>query len=82
MVVLLLLLIFAVFAFALSLIYLFLGVLLSKFKRTNRLGIRLIAMSMLMPGKCIACRCCQDCESSKCRNWNCVDFYHCRQSKK
>lgn len=82
MVILWLLLIFAIFAFVLSIFYLIIGVLLSKFERTNRLGIRLIAMSMLMPGRCIACRCRQNCESAKCRNWNCENFYHCRQSKK
>lgn len=82
MIILWLLLIFAVLAFFVSLIYLILGLIFSKFKRTNRFGVHLIAMSMLVPGKCIACRCRQNCETAKCRNWNCENFYHCRQSKK
>lgn len=81
MVFLMLLLIFVVFVFSVSLIYLVLGLILSKFRRTNRLGVHLCAISMLMPGKCIACHCHQDCASTKCRNWNCENFYHCRQSK-
>ena len=82
MAILWLLLVFAVLAFCVSIIYLILGLIFSKFQRTNRFGVRLIAMSMLVPGRCIACRCRQDCESVNCRNWNCENFYHCQQSKK
>lgn len=81
MFILSLLLIIVILMFFLSVIYLILGTLLSKTKRLHRLGIWFIARSMLIPGKCIACKCHSDCKSTKCRNWNCANFYHCRDLK-
>ena len=62
-----------------SLVSLGLGILLSKTERFHMLGIRLIAMSMLVPGRFISSRCHQSCISSekKCGIWNCDMFSRC-----
>ena len=62
-----------------SLISLGLGLLLAKSIRFHRLGIRLIAMLVLVPGRFISIRCHQDCRSTKCGNWNCENYYHSRK---
>ena len=62
-----------------SLISLGLGVIFAKTIRLNRLGVKLIAMSVLVPGRFISSRCRQFCDGAKCGNWNCDHYSHCRK---
>ena len=62
-----------------SLISLGFGLILAKTIRFHRLGIRLIAMSVLVPGRFISIRCHQDCRFTKCGNWTCENYYHSRK---
>lgn len=62
-----------------SLISLGLGLLLAKTERFHRLGVRMISMSMLVPGHFISSRCRHSCiyADKKCGNWNCDMYFHC-----
>lgn len=61
-----------------SLVLLGIGILLSNTQRHHMLGIRLIAMSVLVPGSFISSRCRQrgKCSEIKCGNWNCNMYSH------
>lgn len=74
-------LVFVLFSILFSLLRLGVGILLYRTKRFHRLGIQLIAMSVLVSGKFISSRCHQDCRYAKCGNWNCDHYYICKQSK-
>ena len=59
-----------------NLVYLLLGLFLSGTVRFHRIGIRLLAMSMLVSGRFIASRCRQFCRFAHCGNWTCEGFHH------
>lgn len=62
-----------------SLISLGLGLLLAKTERFHRIGIRMISMSVLVPGCFISSRCRQKCICAdvNCGNWTCDMYSHC-----
>ena len=68
------LLCFIVSFFLPNVIYLLLGSALVKSLRFHKLGVRMLAMSMLITGRHIASSCHQDCENARCGNWTCAKY--------
>lgn len=58
-----------------DLVHLILGLLFVRFNGTHRIGLRMLSMSLLFPGKMIPPRCRLNCESADCRNWTCSDYH-------
>lgn len=57
-----------------NVIYLLLGSALVKTRRFHKLGVRMLAMCMLISGRRIASSCHQDCENVHCGNWTCAKY--------
>ena len=55
-------------------VYWLIGSLLVKTRRFHKVGIRMLAMSMLVPGRYVARQCRQDCDNVRCGNWNCAKY--------
>lgn len=54
-----------------------LGLFMCKFDRTHKLGVRLLAMSVmcLTPPSAVPLVCRMDCDNSNCRNWTCAKYH-------
>ena len=61
-----------------NLLYLSLGLIFSKTVRFHRFGIRCLAMCMLVSKRFVASRCHQHCETARCGNWTCENYYHAK----
>lgn len=59
-----------------DIVYWLIGSLLVKTQRFHKTGVRMLAMSLLVPGRCVARKCRMDCDATNCGNWTCVK-YHC-----
>lgn len=73
------LLCFIVCFFLPNVLYLLIGSLLVKTCRFHRLGVRLLALSMLVSARRIACKCHQHCEDVRCRIWNCENYHRVKK---
>lgn len=59
-----------------NLLFLILGLLFSKTVRFHKVGVRLLAMCMLVPGRYVSYRCHMNCQSTNCGNWTCEKYYY------
>lgn len=57
-----------------SVLYWLLGSLLAKTRRYHKVGVRMLAMSMLVSGRYVARQCRQDCDHCRCGNWTCAKY--------
>lgn len=57
-----------------NVLYLTLGIIFYRFRRTHKFGIRCLAMCMLVSSAFVAKRCRQDCSRVKCGNWTCSQY--------
>lgn len=55
-------------------VYWLIGSLLAKTRRFHKVGIRMLAMSLLVPGRSVARQCRQDCDNVRCGNWTCTKY--------
>ena len=55
-------------------LYWLIGSLLVKTRRFHKVGIRMLAMSLLVSGRCVARKCRLDCENVHCGNWTCAKY--------
>lgn len=60
--------------FAPSVVYLLLGLCLVKTERFHKIGVRMLAMSVLVPSSFIAKKCRQPCADTRCGNWTCSKY--------
>ena len=57
-----------------DIVYWLIGSLLVKTWRFHKVGIRMLAMSLLVHGRCVARKCRLDCENVHCGNWTCAKY--------
>ena len=67
---------FALFSFFFfDLLYIPLGLLLVRFDKTHRIGVRCLSMSIFYPKRRIPSKCLLFCNTSKCGNWTCPNYH-------
>lgn len=62
-----------------DIVYWLIGSLLVKTRRFHKVGIRMLAMCMLVSGRCAARQCRQDCDNIRCGNWTCAKYYRIKK---
>lgn len=66
------------FFFFPNLFYLVVGFFLCKTDRFHAVGVRMLAMSVLCSGRFVSWMCRQDCRNTRCGNWTCENYHHCK----